>query len=245
MRANVLPDMDIAWRDVSGVRDPGDYPFRDGVITITFAEIAIWQKEPDAQFQLMRKFPLREQSRYALGRQAQRFPVEVAKGKPFFTSSNGDSWSLIDDRISGARLVLHEPNPSSGGLASSSELETFLRADAGGPEHQALQRLMETTEKISTTLVAYDVHPPHGDHQDQLNDAIKTLGSWWHHLETVWIVRTKYTPNEILEILKSAVGSDDQLLIADLTGGTATWSGINDAGDKWLRDSIAAVNSQL
>jgi hypothetical protein len=32
-------------------------PFRDGTISVTFAEIAIWQKSPNTQFQLLRKSP--------------------------------------------------------------------------------------------------------------------------------------------------------------------------------------------
>jgi hypothetical protein len=41
---------------------------RDGTITVTFVEIAVWKKEPDAQFQLMIKNPIQGQISYVLGK---------------------------------------------------------------------------------------------------------------------------------------------------------------------------------
>jgi hypothetical protein len=60
--------MNISWSDLNNVDQPGEYPFRDGTITVTFAEIAVWKKEPGAQFQLMRKNPIKDQINYVLGK---------------------------------------------------------------------------------------------------------------------------------------------------------------------------------
>ena len=60
--------MNISWSDLNNVDQPGEYPFRDGTITVTFAEIAVWKKEPSAQFQLMRKNPIKGQINYVLGK---------------------------------------------------------------------------------------------------------------------------------------------------------------------------------
>jgi hypothetical protein len=61
---------------------------------------------------------------------------------------------------------------------------------------------------------------------------------WWHHLETVWLVRCSETPLQIRDRLQSLMGSEDQLLIVDIADDTAEWSGINEAGTKWLRENI-------
>jgi hypothetical protein len=61
--------MNISWNDLSNVRERGDFPFRDGTITVTFAEIATWENHPGARFQLMRKYPLQGAFSYALGKQ--------------------------------------------------------------------------------------------------------------------------------------------------------------------------------
>jgi hypothetical protein len=86
--------------------------------------------------------------------------------------------------------------------------------------------------------IAYDVHPARGEAYDGLVKAIQSLGTWWHHLETVWIVQCTDSPGEIRDKLKSHIGSEDQLLVIDISGDTAGWIGINDAGSKWLTGNI-------
>ncbi len=63
------PAMKVTWNDVGNIQEPGKFPFRDGTIDVTFAEIAIWKKAPDAQFQLMRKNPIQGTVAYVLGKQ--------------------------------------------------------------------------------------------------------------------------------------------------------------------------------
>jgi hypothetical protein len=86
--------------------------------------------------------------------------------------------------------------------------------------------------------VAYDIHPPKGEAYENLVKAIRSLGAWWHHLETVWIVQCAHTPAEIRDRLKSHIGTDDQLLIVDISGDVAGWVGVNDSGSDWLAQNI-------
>jgi hypothetical protein len=233
--------MNISWRDLANVQRPGDYPFRDGTISVTFAEIAIWNHQPDAQFQLMRKYPLQDQARYALGKQLEHSPVDEANDVLIYTSSNGDAWFLTRDPTSGLRAVRHQPNRQSGGQVSCIKLDEFLHENARGPEHQALRRLLENQARVVTILIAYDIHRPNGEAHDQLIASIKTLGTWWHHLETIWIVKCSHTPSEIVSRLRQRISDDDQLLVIDVSDDTAGWSGVNDAGDKWLKDTLQAT----
>jgi hypothetical protein len=229
--------MDLSWSDLNNVQEAGEYPFRDGTISVTFAEVAIWKKNPSAQFQLMRKHPIQGEFKYVLGRQVAGKPAPAAN-KLIYESSNGDSWHLTHDPATGAPAVMHLPNPQSGGHASYIEIEKFLSEGADGPEHQALRRLMESPARIASILIAYDVHPARGAAYDNLIKAIQLLGAWWHHLETVWIVQCTDTPDEIRDKLKPHIGDDDQLLVIDISGDTAGWVGINDAGSKWLTSNI-------
>jgi len=98
---------------------------------------------------------------------------------------------------------------------------------------------IETGLQLATILIAYDVHPARGAAYDHLIHAIQSLGAWWHHLETVWIVRSGHTPNEIRDHLKPFIGTDDQLLVVDISGDRAGWAGVSDAGSKWLDENIA------
>jgi hypothetical protein len=47
----------IAWIDVDQVSEAGEYAFRDGVVRIKRAHLAIWKKDPNATFTLVRLFP--------------------------------------------------------------------------------------------------------------------------------------------------------------------------------------------
>ena len=155
-----------------------------------------------------------------------------------YESSNGDTWSLARDPGTGARAVMHCPNPQSGGQASYVSIEKFLAGGANGPEHQALRRLMKANSRRATVLIAYDVHPPKGDAYEKLVKAIQSLGSWWHHLEAIWIVRSEQSIAEIRDLLSSHVGIEDQLLVIDISGDIAGWAGVNDAGTNWLNENI-------
>lgn len=183
----------------------------------------------------MRKNPIHVEPNYILGQQ-------VDGGDPsetlFYKSTNGDTWSLIRDQTTGALAVIHAPSPSSGGNATHIDIERFLSNGAAGPEHQALRHLVEKTSN-ATILIAYDVHPAQGAAYDDLIAAIQSLGAWWHHLETVWIVRTNRRPDEIRDELKSHIGADDQILILDITGDKTGWAGVSDAGSEWLKEYVA------
>jgi hypothetical protein len=73
--------MNISWSDLNNVDQPGEYPFRDGTITVTFAEIAVWKKEPGAQFQLMRKNPIKDQINYVLGKKVWALIAVIASSR--------------------------------------------------------------------------------------------------------------------------------------------------------------------
>src|SRR5450759_234447 len=102
----ILSPMNVSWSDLNNVQQAGDYPFRDGTITVTFAEVAIWKNNPNAQFQLMRKHPIQGVPGYVLGR---RVEVELASDNSslIYQSSNGDTWSLTKDPATGAAAVMH------------------------------------------------------------------------------------------------------------------------------------------
>jgi hypothetical protein len=195
------------------------------------------EEQPGVLFQLMRKYPLQGAFSYALGKQTYEKAVP-GNSELVYESSNGDSWSLTRDPATGARAVMHHPNPQSGGQVSFIEVEKFLSDGTNGPEHQALKRLMEKNVRLPSIIVAYDIHPPKGEAYENLIEAIRSLGVWWHHLDTVWNVRCAHTPAEIRDRLKSHIGTEDQLLIVDISGDVAGWAGVNDTGSKWLAQNI-------
>jgi hypothetical protein len=63
--------------------------------------------------------------------------------KDFYKSSNGDRWQLIQDDASGHSFVRHQPNLSSGGRTTDTEIDVFLDRTGSSPENLALRALLD------------------------------------------------------------------------------------------------------
>ena len=61
----------------------------------------------------------------------------------FYRSSNGDRWQLIRDTASGRSFVRHEPNLSSGGRTTDTDVEEFLNRTGSSPQNLALRALLD------------------------------------------------------------------------------------------------------
>ena len=84
--------------------------------------------------------------------------------------------------------------------------------------------------------INYDLHDPGQDYED-MHEAIKEFGAWWHHLESTWLVDTSSSASEIRDKLKQHIDSNDELLVTRLSGSWASW-GIDDSGNEWLSDHL-------
>lgn len=89
---------------------------------------------------------------------------------------------------------------------------------------------------MSTTLIAYDLNAP-GQNYDDLIEAIKALGAWWHHLDSTWIVKSDLKPSDIRDRLAKHLDSGDELLVVNVTGDPRAWRGFRDRGSKWLKET--------
>jgi hypothetical protein len=65
-----------------------------------------------------------------------------------YRSSNGDCWRLVRETSSGRQFVRHEPNPSSGGRMTDTDVDDFLSVHGSGPEYAALRRLLDRPAEI-------------------------------------------------------------------------------------------------
>jgi hypothetical protein len=67
----------------------------------------------------------------------------VLKKRELYLSSNGDTWYLARE-VSGAIVIFHQANKSSGGNVSKVEVGEFLTRGNRGPQHDALLELIGT-----------------------------------------------------------------------------------------------------
>lgn len=90
---------------------------------------------------------------------------------------------------------------------------------------------------MQTFLIGYDLNKSGQDYAD-LIDAIKKLSStWWHHLDSTWIIKSNSTATAIRDILAAHIDSNDELLVVKLSGDGA-WTGFSDKGSKWLINNL-------
>lgn len=90
---------------------------------------------------------------------------------------------------------------------------------------------------MATYLIGYDLNRTGQDYKD-LIDSIKTnFDTWWHHLDSTWIVITTINSVQIRDLLTPHIDSNDELLVVRLTGEGA-WYGINERGSDWLIDNL-------
>ena len=89
---------------------------------------------------------------------------------------------------------------------------------------------------MACNIISYDLDKPNRNYDD-LYEAIKNLGSWWHCLESVWIVDSSKSTSEIRDELKSQLDSGDKLAVFKLSGAWAT-SNLSDDCNEWLRNHL-------
>jgi len=89
---------------------------------------------------------------------------------------------------------------------------------------------------VKTYLISYDLNKP-GQDYNSLFEAIKELGTWWHCLDSTWIVKTNNTAVQIRDYLKNQIDSNDALLVVDLSG-EAAWLGFSTDCSSWLKNNL-------
>ncbi|GAA1004093.1 hypothetical protein GCM10009551_079830 [Nocardiopsis tropica] len=90
---------------------------------------------------------------------------------------------------------------------------------------------------MSTVLIAYDLNSPGQDYKT-LIEKIKTYGTWWHHLDSLWIVKTDSTAKTVRDALAPLIDSGDELLVIDVSNNSAAWNGFNQKGSDWLKTHL-------
>lgn len=65
-------------------------------------------------------------------------------------------------------------------------------------------------------LITYDLKAPGRDYTS-LHEAIKKAGTWWHHLDSTWIVETSSSPQQWYQYLAPHLDANDFILVIEVT----------------------------
>jgi hypothetical protein len=80
-------------------------------------------------------------------------------------------------------------------------------------------------------LITYDLKRP-GQTYPALYAEIKKAGTWWHHLESTWIIETPGTPRQWYDVLSRHVDANDSLLVVEITSNY--WGQVPKEAWDWL-----------
>lgn len=91
---------------------------------------------------------------------------------------------------------------------------------------------------MAVRLIGYDLSKP-GQDYDGLFDEIKSLGTWWHCLDSTWLVDTELSASEIRDRVNEQVDTNDSVAVFTIssTGGWATAS-LSEDCNEWLHNYI-------
>jgi len=90
---------------------------------------------------------------------------------------------------------------------------------------------------MKTFLIGYDLNKT-GQDYTSLKDAIKKLGTWWHCLDSTWIIKSDSTAVNIRNYLQGFIDSNDELLVLNVTGAERAWTGFNTDCSNWLLNTF-------
>lgn len=86
-------------------------------------------------------------------------------------------------------------------------------------------------------LICYDINKEGAAYaaaNKLLTDRIKAaFGTYWHHLDSTWIVVTNRSAVSIRDDLERFLDDNDELLVIK-SGVESAWHGINKKGHDWL-----------
>lgn len=89
---------------------------------------------------------------------------------------------------------------------------------------------------MTTYLITYDLNRP-GQNYNDLFEAIKAIGTWWHCLDSTWVVKSNLTAVQIRDSLSNKIDRNDSLLVVVLSG-VGAWTGFSDECSNWLKNNL-------
>ncbi|MBX4188286.1 MAG: hypothetical protein KW793_04105 [Candidatus Doudnabacteria bacterium] len=80
-------------------------------------------------------------------------------------------------------------------------------------------------------LITYDLNKPQQNY-NQLYEEIKKLGSWWHYLDSTWLVDTQLSPQQVWELIAPKVDKNDSVFVVRITSSHSGW--LNQEAWDWI-----------
>lgn len=90
---------------------------------------------------------------------------------------------------------------------------------------------------MNTYLISYDLIRPGKDYS-ALHAHLKTYGNWAKPLESVWLVRSSMTAEQVRNAAKAHLDVNDKIFVVDVTARAAAWFNLPEDVSKWIQSSL-------
>lgn len=88
---------------------------------------------------------------------------------------------------------------------------------------------------MKVLLVSYDLKNP-GKNYSDLYETLKTASSWWHYLESCWLLKTSLTAQEWFDKIRPHIDDNDSVLIVEVQRPYHGW--LPKDAWKWIADNV-------
>lgn len=85
---------------------------------------------------------------------------------------------------------------------------------------------------MATLLITYDLNSP-GQNYEAVHEAIKSLGAWYHAMDSIWVVKTTMTTDQANKKIGDAADESDSWFICTVTHDRQGW--MPETFWEWLR----------
>jgi hypothetical protein len=80
--------------------------------------------------------------------------------------------------------------------------------------------------------IGYELKNPENTNATLIEE-IETYETWWHCLETTWIIASPKTADQVRDHLQQYMGLNDKLVVVEIVG-NAAWVGFDKECSDWL-----------
>ena len=91
--------------------------------------------------------------------------------------------------------------------------------------------------RTATLMVAYYLKKSDRDYESLIN-YLKSFGTWWHYLDSAWLVVTDLSASQLRDNLIKYIDSADELFIMDVTDDDWATVGLTKQATDWLQQNM-------
>lgn len=90
---------------------------------------------------------------------------------------------------------------------------------------------------MNTYLISYDLIRPGKDYSNLIAH-LKGYGKWARPLESVWVVKSALTAEQIRNAARAHMDANDKMLVIDVTKRAAAWVNLSQEVSTWIHNEL-------